>query len=352
MSKHGKMWSALPEAEGEPAEQAARWLSYLYSGAATEEGLQAFSVWLRRSSANGDAYGELQQMWGDLASVEAHSTAAPQPLIARNPIHGRRGGVAARESAKPTRRGVAGWVAIAATLLVALLGGAFWQMQERDDVAVVDYRTGISEVKRVRLGDGSTVTMSASSSLHAEMSRTRRGVVLRGGRAFFDVVPQGGRPFTVDAGGARVSVVGTAFDVDRSSQDVRISVTKGVVMVGTGEARASSGVRLVAGQQLTASENGTIRTEGFDPRRAMPWLSGMLVYRNEPLGRVVAEVNRYRALKIIVADDRLVRAPITLAIRTDETDSLLAGLETMRIATTERTSHGVILRAVDADRAR
>lgn len=352
MSKHGEMWSALPEEEGAPAEQAARWLSYLYSGATTEEGLQAFSAWLRRSNANGDAYGELQQMWGDLASVEAHRTAAQQPLIAPELIHLRRGAMAARESTQPATRGFAGWVAMAATLLVALLGGAFWQMQERDDVAVADYRTGISEIKRVRLSDGSTVTLSASSSIHAEMSRTRRSVVLSAGRAFFDVVPQGGRPFTVDAGGARVRVVGTAFDVDRSSQDVRISVTKGVVTVGTGKALAGAGVRLVAGQQLTAAESGAMRTERFDPGRTMPWLSGMLVYRDEPLGRVVAEVNRFRSLKIIVADDRLVRTPITLAIRTDETDSLLAGLATMRIATTERRSQGVILRGLDTDRAR
>ena len=48
----------------------------------------------------------------------------------------------------------------------------------------------------------------------------RREVVLDQGEGFFEVAPDSGRPFTVDARQSRVTVVGTAFDVRTTPEDV------------------------------------------------------------------------------------------------------------------------------------
>ncbi|WP_066967410.1 FecR family protein [Rhizorhabdus dicambivorans] len=353
MSGRDEMRAALPDEVGNPADQAASWLAYLYSGSASEEGLQAFSTWLRRYPANGEAFRDLQQIWSDLPSVEGLQASEAGEFGSSDDRMGGdnvEAGVDAFDDVQPS---FAMWRALAAVLLVGLVGGGFWHAYLSNSVAIADYHTGIAEVRRVKLADGSVVTLSASSSLHAEMSSATRSVDLDAGRAFFDVAPDRTRPFTVDAGGVRVQVVGTEFDVNISPAKVRVSVARGVVEVRPGVGHSSRGVRLVAGQRVTTSQSGELQAiESFDAGRVMPWLRGMLVYRDEPLADVVADMNRYRTLKISIADEVLARMPITMAVRTDQTDALIAGLEAMRFTTAEQTPRSVVLRPIGSQRAR
>ena len=54
---------------------------------------------------------------------------------------------------------------------------------------------------------------------------------LLAGRALFEIAPARWRPFYVDAGDARVRVVGTVFDVGRGDNGVAVTVVKGLVTV-------------------------------------------------------------------------------------------------------------------------
>ncbi|MEM1413603.1 MAG: FecR family protein [Myxococcota bacterium] len=85
----------------------------------------------------------------------------------------------------------------------------------------------------VRFADGSTATpASADALLRVERHSPRAVEVgLLAGAARFEVTPGRDRRFTVQAGAARVEVLGTAFEVTRGEGDVRVAVTRGVVRV-------------------------------------------------------------------------------------------------------------------------
>lgn len=87
--------------------------------------------------------------------------------------------------------------------------------------------------RTLELEDGSTVTLLTPETRVAMGTSEpgERGLVLATGRAEFDVTHRPGRTFTVTAGGVMVTVLGTRFEVDRRSQDVRVSVTRGRVAV-------------------------------------------------------------------------------------------------------------------------
>ncbi|MEJ7925746.1 FecR domain-containing protein [Sphingobium sp. AN641] len=331
---------------GAPQDQAVRWLAYLYSGEATNEGRANFSSWLDHSSINVVAYRNLEQIWRDMifagvqtiASTEASDDKPASNIVALesrssslSPLSGRRGAIAAM-------------MAVAASLVLAL---GIWRLEFFDTPTVHAYRTAVGEIRTVSLSDGTRVTLAAESAIRAIFSNRRRGVELVAGRAWFDVASNPAKPFTVLAAATHIQVVGTQFDVDRAPDDVRVSVARGVVRVAplAGPATRNDGVRLVAGQRVLSALDGRIGPiERFDPARAAPWRTGLLIYRNARLKDVVAEVNRYRVDKIVLADGSLGDMRITMAVRADQTETLLLGLEATAPLQIDRTPSRIMVR--------
>lgn len=89
----------------------------------------------------------------------------------------------------------------------------------------------------VPLSDGSVLTVDAHSSLAPMVNDGQRfGVRLARGSATFDVKPGGPRRWEVDAGIARVVVLGTKFSVSRENTGhVRVRVERGHVRVESAE---------------------------------------------------------------------------------------------------------------------
>lgn len=102
----------------------------------------------------------------------------------------------------------------------------------------------------VAFDDGSSVELSPSSALRvAHNDHQRIEWNLERGSVRFSVRPRGPRRWTIDAGAALVSVIGTEFVVDRASDRVRVSVSEGVVRVETREVHPRIH-RLTAGQSV------------------------------------------------------------------------------------------------------
>jgi len=106
----------------------------------------------------------------------------------------------------------------------------------------------------VRLADGSTAVPFGGhegSLAVVEDTPQRIVVALAKGGARFDVIPRPERVFLVRAGEVTVSVLGTAFSVERVADRVGVTVTRGTVQVdwGAGARRLATGQRrLVAGE--------------------------------------------------------------------------------------------------------
>ena len=125
--------------------------------------------------------------------------------------------------------------------------------------------TGVGETRTIRLPDGSIISAGADTDLVATLLKGSRTVVLGNGEAYFRVVKNPGRPFTVRAGDTTVTDIGTAFDVRRTLNGVIVAVAEGVVDVATHPPRDHIGpIEGLAGSkerpsvmtiQLTAGEH-------------------------------------------------------------------------------------------------
>jgi transmembrane sensor len=105
----------------------------------------------------------------------------------------------------------------------------------------------------VRLADASEIRLSAGSRLlPLSSSGSRFELLLARGSAEFSVTPGGPRRWLVEAGAARVEVVGTVFRVARAATSVRVSVSRGSVLV-RGENVPGWVQRLNAGEHLTVA---------------------------------------------------------------------------------------------------
>jgi transmembrane sensor len=151
----------------------------------------------------------------------------------------------------------------------------------------------------VRLEDGTQIALNGGSRLvlDKQNGRTAR---LEQGEAMFSVVHDETRPFTVDAGGARMLDLGTRFDVMRTARGSEVSVAEGAVLYDPNGAA----VRLGAGKMLRRSDaSQLVEVSDVDPATVGAWRSGHFVYRDTPLWRVAEDMARATGKAITVDPD-------------------------------------------------
>jgi transmembrane sensor len=190
--------------------------------------------------------------------------------------------------------------------------------------AMVRFETGPSGAKAVHLADGSFVTLDRGSLLEVMLGRDRRDLVLRRGRARFDVAHEA-RPFVVTAGGDTVTARGTIFDVAmEKGGKVRVALLRGAVDVTSPGTRPR---RLAPGQQIALARGGIAPAAAITPGDpAMTWADGLVDYDAIPLGQLIKRANRYAARPIVLGDPALACIRASGRFRVDDPDRLQANL--------------------------
>ncbi|OOG49470.1 FecR domain-containing protein [Rhodanobacter sp. C01] len=222
-------------------------------------------------------------------------------------------------------------LAAAASALLALFGSYLaWSHLEAVE-APRDYASAVAQNRSITLPDGSKVVLGGASTLTTRFSRGERRVELGGGEAFFQVVHNTQRPFIVSAGNVSIRDVGTAFDVRRTGQRVTIAITQGRVQIaddgGAPGSTATGSLEAVAGQLVSYDPaTSAMSISSITPAQATAWRDDRLEFINEPLGVVVANVNRYSARPVHIADANLEALTFTGTIKTGAIDSWLGAL--------------------------
>ncbi len=161
--------------------------------------------------------------------------------------------------------------------------------------------------RTVRLPDGSTATpLEAGSEIEIlGQSRARIGLALKRGSGRFEVTPQPERAFSVRAGDVTVTVVGTAFTVERIADRVGVSVERGTVRVDW-----AGGFRLLGqGQSGWFPPLGTNAEPGPRPRPIPPPAKGK-----------------------VAAEPAIAEAKVPRPARDESAEGLLLAADNMRLA--------------------
>lgn len=225
----------------------------------------------------------------------------------------------------PPRRAPRRWLplAAAAAVLMLIAGYLGWTLLGSGRVVTRDYASAVGAQRTLVLADGSRVVLGGATRLSVRFSRRRRQVELAAGEAYFEVVHDARWPFEVDAGPLRIEDIGTAFDVRRTGEYVTVAMARGRVRV-TENAHTTD---LVTGQAATYNPaQRAMRIAAIDPADAASWRDARLEFDDEPLSVVVANINRYRARPLRIADADLKSMTFTGTVRTDAIDDWLRAL--------------------------
>jgi transmembrane sensor len=319
--------------DGNAQEGAAFWDARLRNPDCTAEERTAFEVWRAADPANAMAFEHLQD------AVEALRMAASRPDLR-----------AMRDEALRAGRGRVRWGAgLAAALIIGL--GVFWTAMPPDlredvvaglnlsnqtpspEIAPKAFATPIGGRSTITLDDGSRVTLNTQTRLETHFSAGRRSVTLVSGQALFDVAHDAKRPFVVTAGDRQVTAIGTEFDVRLEPNGVRVVLIEGKVAV---EERAADPVsalsnrdrrELVAGQEYVSRAKATNIVRAADVNQAILWRDGRVAFNDVPLTEAIAEMNRYSAGAVVVADPSMARLHVNGVFRTGETRAFVHALE-------------------------
>ncbi|MGE8941340.1 FecR family protein [Leptospira interrogans] len=209
---------------------------------------------------------------------------------------------------------------------VLLVSGAAWMEKPNllQDL-LADHVAARGERLVVRLADGTAVLLDADSALDDDFRPGERRVRLLRGAAFFDVKPSQ-VPFVVEAANGQVSVLGTRFDVRLDGDGAAITLAEGRVAVSS-PASPSQGAELSPGQQIHVTATGIGTAAAINLEDAMAWHEGRFVFYRARLGDVVAQIERYRPGRIVIATQALSNERVTGSFRLDDPVGALASLQ-------------------------
>ncbi|MGV8732716.1 FecR family protein, partial [Pseudomonas aeruginosa] len=203
------------------------------------------------------------------------------------------------------------------------------------------FATAIGERRDVTLADGSQLLLDSGSQIEVSWHPLSRRVALRAGQVLFEVSPARYRPFVVSAGSTDVRVLGTRFNVRRLDDDVRVTLERGRVEVGT-SATAQAPVVLLPGQQVDAIGGQLMPLAKVDAATAMAWKDDRLVFERTPLGEAVALLRHYRKAPILLDDPSLASLRLTGVFAAHNVDRLLDLLPSILPVAVSRQEDGSV----------
>lgn len=322
--------NSLPP-EGSPDRQANYWLTVVDTPAFDAAAQEAFQRWLATSDENREAWRKAQVFWqemgglnpGEIAEIEQQLRKIPAPPTTL-------------PKSKPSASRMVGYYAAAAAIFLAL------GLNVQHLGLFPDYQTAKGGQQTVTLADGSTVLLGTGSVLSVNYTDGARRLTLHDGEAYFQVAPDASRPFTVSTEDGAVTALGTAFDIKQTDGDMRVAVFEHNVKVAF---RSGEVIPSLPEGQGVAFSNGHSRPISPDGiKQARAWRNNLLLFKNQPLWEVVAEIERYRPGKILILGQALAQMEVSGLFDSGDPEAALAIIEnTLQIKEYRLTGRLIIL---------
>lgn len=204
------------------------------------------------------------------------------------------------------------WMAAAAAVFL-LISGGLWYMTHQNERQI-----NYNGAQLVKLDDGSSIQLDSAASLQVlpGFGKKDRKVILKG-KATFDVTTDAAHPFIIDLGNQAITVLGTRFSVDNSSQ-LRVFIHSGKIKV----ARQQDSVILTAGmllQEDTSKQHYQVGAHISDvDTRA-------IVFKDTPLREVLQTISVLYHVNV-TADATLLELPVTGTYTGEPVDIVLDGI--------------------------
>lgn len=289
---HSPQPSPATDSSERAQEEAAFWFARLHGENVSREERAAFAGWLAASPENAREFGILEQIWSHSARLAPQAKPRPRRLV-----HGAVG-----------------------LLAMALLAGWLFHATPGELVA-----TGIGERKHLQLSDGSELDLAPRTRLHFRLDKEQRHIELHEGQIAIHVAADPQRPLEVVADGHRIRDIGTRFVVETGAKQTRVSVAEGMVEIRPANDDAAT-QRLAAGEELSVTDGKIGPVLAVDRSILLAWTKGQLAFEGQPLGEVIATLNRFRKAPIILDEPSLGSMRISGVFLIDNEETALIAL--------------------------
>ena len=280
-------------------EEAMDWFLELKARPDCRQTEQGFQAWLSHSPVHERAWEQALKTWkllGEVPAVYQHVW-KPDSSISPVSLHTRR---------RWTRWTAGAALAIAASALVLLAAPSLliqWQ---------ADHITRTAESRTLKLDDGTIIEMGGDSAIATEITASVRRVTLLSGEAFFDVAHDASRPFTVDAGGVSVAVLGTAFDVQLADNETTVELARGTVAISYAGPDHKENFELSPGEMAAVDhQTGAVVRGAIAPEDIAAWRNGRMFVNDITVGAAAERLQRYHSAWISVPDPALASRRVT-----------------------------------------
>jgi len=321
------------------------WHARLNDEHATDQDWLDFAAWLEASEGNSEAYHQVADLSDFITdhrdSMKEEWRNGEDAVSPTAQINDLRPSFAFFGNSKKYLAGIA---AVAATFLFVAVGSTYFSAQAP---STQEYVSGYTGPRLVTLSDGSRIHLNVNSKIEVSFDEEERRTTLSYGEVLFDVAKTPGRPFTVEAGGSRIRVLGTTFNVLRHHGDTTVTVSHGIVDVSANASdestKAFARQRLTAGEQLRYREGSTqTDVSNVDIDAALAWREGRLVYNKTSLSEIAADLNRYFDTQVEL-EKRVLAYDFSGTLKTDDLDTILLLLEDSLPVKIERTASHIVI---------
>lgn len=285
-------------------EEAADWVLREQEGRLDVTGLSDRDAWLAAAPENRRAFEAAKRLMGD-----AGRAISSAPDLRDFDYRPRRAGP------------------LIGALAALAIGGSLFLWFDGPMRLRADRIAATNELPVITLEDGSVMQLNASSAVAYDFTGNHRVVTLLRGQAYFEVAPDTARPFTVVAGEAQVTALGTAFDVRLGVGDLGVTVTEHAVRLQV-EGADSLGTEIQEGELgIWVPQLRSVNVTPSDSTAALAWRQGQLVLDNAPLSYVVEEMGRHFGGKITITSQEVADRRVSGTLNIADTSSTIGFLE-------------------------
>ena len=216
------------------------------------------------------------------------------------------------------------WKPALAGLLVVIISAAILLLSNKDEIVKFKTISTLNNDRQtVQLPDGSTVKLNSGSSIKFsdKFIGENREVKLEG-EAFFSVTKKG-KSFVITTNNARVTVLGTEFNVWTRDEKTKVIVKEGRVNVEQIKVK-NENVILSKDQESVITKNSKPSPpENVNADYLLGWLNNKLVFNRTSLNEIAGELERCYNVKIKLENDDLNNLTLTGSFDNRKVDDVI-----------------------------
>lgn len=316
-------------------ETATKWFLRMQNAEPVHPDRAQFEAWLLDDPANAGEYNAVAELWDDFDSKDNLETL----------VHA----VEQKEFFDKSKRikrnqkivnGLLSLMLVGFTCLLSFQGYQQWLLQPTSQLAQV---TQVGEQLSQTFEDGSEIFMNGNSHVEVTYYRNKRLVELVRGEAIFNVAKNPSRPFVVDSGHGKVTVLGTRFAVNRMDKLIRVSVDHGRVRVESQPSSDDASWVVLSDRQVAEVRQGAapviVDRDAVDAFQ----FKSTLRFENAGLDEIAEVLSRYRKPIVTSAIPTVHQPHITAVVKVADIESFIESLPNITSVNVVYTKHATKL---------